>query len=426
MIAILGSILLIEELFRTTKNFLDYQTAVKIELIDPNNGILKIPPLILKFNLLGIKVPEIFSKIHNLKSENKFYDIHYQMKILKIFELEILKNGFYFTNEEILQPIIGIEFLGDLQNHKSIYHWFQNTKNILPEAQNLKETKGYLNYFLFNKEDELFNGSSINLSSTYVNQRSFIKFRINNTYLRDPDTQDKDTNTFFSIAKIFDNQVRNARISRGLKQEFFIFRRSFEYLEYPFESSCSYYRKYERPFESLSHNHCIQQCIRFNCEKQLNCSCVIINNMINQIYFRSANLKICEIENKKLNLFLLKYEKLCNNYCPKDCINEDFIVFERDDADIDVYPQKQEIFLSWDDSKLFINYKEIPVMTFTDYFCYIGGLFGMWFGISANQMFEYLNKFKNTFILLKILYIFLNALNVIQTKLLQVISYYEN
>jgi hypothetical protein len=27
-------------------------------------------------------------------------------------------------------------------------------------------------------------------------------------------------------------------------------------------------------------------------------------------------------------------------------------------------------------------------MTFTDYFCYIGGLFGMGFGISANQLFE--------------------------------------
>ncbi len=31
-------------------------------------------------------------------------------------------------------------------------------------------------------------------------------------------------------------------------------------------------------------------------------------------------------------------------------------------------------------------------MTFTDYFCYIGGLFGMWFGISANQLFENLIK----------------------------------
>jgi hypothetical protein len=421
LIAILGSILLIEEVLRTTKNFLDYQTAVKIELIDPNIRILKIPPLILKFNLLGIKIPEILSKMHNLKAQNKFDDIQYQMKILKIFELEILKNGFYLTYEEILQPIIGIEFLGDLQNHTSIYHWFKNTKNILLEAQNLKETKGYLNYFLFNKEDSLFNGSSIDLSSTYVNQRSFIKFRINNTYLRD-------TDTVFSIAKIFGNQVRNARISWGLKQEFFILRKSFEYLEYPFESSCSYYRKYERPFKSLSHNHCIQQCIRFNCEKYLNCSCVVINNTINQIYFRSANLKICEIENRKLILFLLKYEKLCNNYCPKDCINEDFIVLKQDDADI-LYkddPKIQEIFLSWDDSKLFINYKEIPVMTFTDYFCYIGGLFGMWFGISANQIFEYLNKFKNSFTLLKFLYILLNALNVIQTKLLQIISYFEN
>jgi hypothetical protein len=40
--------------------------------------------------------------------------------------------------------------------------------------------------------------------------------------------------------------------------------------------------------------------------------------------------------------------------------------------------------LKWDDSIPLIVYKETPVMTFTDYFCHIGGLFG----ISANHLFE--------------------------------------
>jgi hypothetical protein len=31
-------------------------------------------------------------------------------------------------------------------------------------------------------------------------------------------------------------------------------------------------------------------------------------------------------------------------------------------------------------------------MTFTHYFCYIAGLFGMWFGITANPLFENLIK----------------------------------
>jgi len=46
--------------------------------------------------------------------------------------------------------------------------------------------------------------------------------------------------------------------------------------------------------------------------------------------------------------------------------------------------------LNWDDRKPFMIYKEKPVMTFTSYFCYIGGLFGMWFGISTNQLFDQL------------------------------------
>jgi hypothetical protein len=45
-------------------------------------------------------------------------------------------------------------------------------------------------------------------------------------------------------------------------------------------------------------------------------------------------------------------------------------------------------FYALDDTKPLIDYRETPVMTFTDYFCYIGGQFGMWFGISANQLFE--------------------------------------
>jgi uncharacterized membrane protein len=36
--------------------------------------------------------------------------------------------------------------------------------------------------------------------------------------------------------------------------------------------------------------------------------------------------------------------------------------------------------------------KETLVMTFTDYFCFIGYLIGMLFGNSANQLFEKLTK----------------------------------
>ena len=45
-------------------------------------------------------------------------------------------------------------------------------------------------------------------------------------------------------------------------------------------------------------------------------------------------------------------------------------------------------------------------MTFTNYMCYIGGLFGMWFGISANQLFEKIKWFYLSFKFKLILFLY--------------------
>jgi hypothetical protein len=86
--------------------------------------------------------------------------------------------------------------------------------------------------------------------------------------------------------------------------------------------------------------------------------------------------------------FYEKYSKFCSGLCPINCIEDEFVI-TKGSKTISDYP---DLELIWDDSKPLIMYEETPVITFTDYFCYMGGLFGMWFGIwfgiSANQLIE--------------------------------------
>ena len=89
-----------------------------------------------------------------------------------------------------------------------------------------------------------------------------------------------------------------------------------------------------------------------------------------------------------LKIFIKTISKFCANLCPINCINDEFIITNKfivTNSDRKLW----KFTLIWDYTKPLIINKETPVMTFNDYFCYIGGLIGMWFGISANQLFDY-------------------------------------
>ncbi len=66
--------------------------------------------------------------------------------------------------------------------------------------------------------------------------------------------------------------------------------------------------------------------------------------------------------------------------------------------------------LFWDKHYPLISYIETLVMTFTEYLCYCGGLFGIWFGTNANQVLNFVANIENWIFLkekLKLLSIFL-------------------
>jgi len=109
------------------------------------------------------------------------------------------------------------------------------------------------------------------------------------------------------------------------------------------------------------------------------------------------NLETCKNGKQYLHTFTETYEKLCRTLCPIDCINDEYVIINeyrkyRKHSDFKYW----NLNLYWDESRPIIIYEETPVMTFTEYFCYIGGLLGMWFGFSANQLFEkFIEKYQN-------------------------------
>jgi hypothetical protein len=80
-----------------------------------------------------------------------------------------------------------------------------------------------------------------------------------------------------------------------------------------------------------------------------------------------------------------KFKIFCKNLCLNDCIQDEYILIERDNT---LPLENLKLTSSWDESKPFITNIETPVMTFNDYIYYIGGLFGMWFGTNANNLFK--------------------------------------
>jgi hypothetical protein len=100
--------------------------------------------------------------------------------------------------------------------------------------------------------------------------------------------------------------------------------------------------------------------------------------------------KICPDDpDDYMKSFRKKYTNHCKNLCPIDCLKEEYMLYRRERVRTKLIKFDQiswKTTLDWDGSKPTLLSKETPVMTFTDYFCYIGGLFGMWFGINANEL----------------------------------------
>ncbi len=176
------------------------------------------------------------------------------------------------------------------------------------------------------------------------------------------------------------------------------------------KQSCSYYDSDDRPFDAISQSICLRKCYQKYCQNKFRCNPLIIKSIISSLDEENNELKFCSRELNDLCDKDINTENImshCMKYCPKDCIDlkvkqSNCLEFDNElyrsyDGEIirDIRNDLIEVNVIWDKKYPLISYIETPVMSFTEYLCYCGGLIGLWFGTNAYQIISYVMDSRN-------------------------------
>jgi hypothetical protein len=80
----------------------------------------------------------------------------------------------------------------------------------------------------------------------------------------------------------------------------------------------------------------------------------------------------------------------CKKICPIDCVKE--VNFFTSYVKFHENKNLNVLNYFWDSTEAFISYEETADMLLIDYFTYIGGLFGLWFGICLEILLDLMRK----------------------------------
>jgi hypothetical protein len=158
-----------------------------------------------------------------------------------------------------------------------------------------------------------------------------------------------------------------------------VMKSSVTYLQNPYKSQCSYYDTNQNPFNSISWEDCFHKCMETNC--LIKYKCVVRHNeyVIRRLDESSFDSKVECNKNKFKDV-----AKNCDKICPVNCLKEDHFFTSYVNFHENNNLNTQYYF--WDSREAFISYEETADMLLLDYFTYIGGLFGLWFGICLERL----------------------------------------
>jgi hypothetical protein len=132
----------------------------------------------------------------------------------------------------------------------------------------------------------------------------------------------------------------------------------------------------------------VKKCINEKCETKYKCS-LQLDEEGYEIHL--SNKEFLEYEfrcSENITVCIEKFLKECKSLCPIDCIKNSYMV-KGSYASNENDSNSERIFnFFWDSGQPFILYEETANMLLLDYFTYIGGLFGLWFGIYLENMMD--------------------------------------
>jgi len=176
---------------------------------------------------------------------------------------------------------------------------------------------------------------------------------------------------------------------------------------------CNQYESGNTPFKAISQSDCLRKCSKTWFEKIFKCSPLFTNGVINELDQTETETEYCTTQLNDIYHKIMDNQQMidkCNKLCPKDCTFVDFKVTKSmlDQRRIQKGLNRSRVQsidnpmlstrLLWDMGSPIIYYIETPVMSFIEYLCYCGGLFGLWFA-SDGKLFHYFipNEMRNKF-----------------------------
>jgi hypothetical protein len=360
-----------------------------------------IPDIVLHLAPSEFKYKNTSNRIANTKFKKRKIHINNEFdKILResktLFDCKMKKNGSFedcYSVSHTSIEIVNLNMSKSKELRDSLRENFDKLNgSVIRRLKIFEKTIIFLKFSQiksrFDSSFETISKRISNIDTSYWKQTPILMITVN-------PKESKKNGFFFALNENHNKKFDIFYLSQF--EEYSIAKKSYVYLQIPYKSSCSYYDSSQNVFNTYSHKHCIRQCLTNYCEIKMNCSCYLYKFDISIFDIMSQSDRslydICLKNENYMLSFYDNYSKICTHLCSIDCKADKFIITNKyKKKKLPVNSKIKEFSLKWDDSKPFIVYRETPVMTFTDYFCYIGGLFGMWFGISANQLFENLIK----------------------------------
>jgi hypothetical protein len=148
---------------------------------------------------------------------------------------------------------------------------------------------------------------------------------------------------------------------------------------------CSYYGKNQNPFNLVSREDCLRKCVKINCDIKYKCVFRDYEYVIRRLDNSSFDSKVECNQNS-----LEGCSNECDKFCPENCLQE--IHYIENNVKFHENNDQYSQYYFWDSREAFISYEETADMLLIDYFTYIGGLFGLWFGICLESLLDLIVK----------------------------------
>ena len=160
-----------------------------------------------------------------------------------------------------------------------------------------------------------------------------------------------------------------------------------QYLSEPY-GQCNRYESREQ----RSRTQCYRQCVQNQYNNRYNCVPIFIDYYNHDLDLKYLQNKPCEQLLNSTELPMMEeIKEKCHSLCHKECHKIEYKSMLKESESV---IENKDWFNSWktertvqlDTEEPMFRYTEEPVLTFTSYLVYCGGLMGLWFGASAHDI----------------------------------------